>query len=629
MPWLRRGGFRTARIVAIAARHRPTRFVGRRIVDRRIHDHLPRHAAEGLGVDAGDSAIVTLTALVTFVAARGRRRRSHGTTSRARTIACPPRHRKPLMKHLRLPVLVALALAAAAPAQTGCGVPHLLAVPTPGASAGTRLYDVHAFAPDSAWAVGSRWQEIGGQTNSFAWILHWNGTTFTEIPCPSPGVPGLRTWCELLAVGGSGPNDVWAAGQYERQHPNNGHIGPQMFFLHWNGSAWTHVPEPLPQFSYMASSSGAHVNKILAFAANDVWFLGRWSGDQFTSGGPLALRWNGSSFQFANVATPPNTNNYWRWVDADGPSPSQMWAVGAVNGAGYGTMVGEWNGSSFTPRAIPTLPITYYELMAVGVVSSTDVWVAGSEKTLNPSTPIAPYTIHWNGSTWTRVPTTGYVREFLAIASDDVWAFGTTIEHWNGTAWTVVATYADTQLSAQSWGVTAAGPCELLTVGTQWSSSNGPPVAALAARIGASGAGAATLRMPCTTPALPQSLLPTGTPRVGQPFPVAVDDPFGLLGLAAGTPTAWVWAYGPGPLAPCGTVLPGLGLGGSAIEVLLDVSATVVGVSPWPGPGLAAWHVVQIPPNPTLTGLTFATQAAFVTTSGLVATSALDLVIGS
>lgn len=528
---------------------------------------------------------------------------------------------------MQRPLLVLLGLwAVPLLAQNPCGTPHLVGMPHPANATSTRLYDVCAFGPNDVWAVGQRWADLAGQTNSFAFILHWDGAHFTEVPCPSPGIPNLRTWCELRTIGGSGPNDLWAAGQYERQHPNNGHVGPQIFLLHWDGSTWTQVPEPMPQFTYMASSSGSHVNQIIANASNDVWFFGRWSGDQFTSSGPLAMRWDGSAIQFESITAPPNTSPYWRWVDVDKVGPNQFWGVAATNGGNYGTLVGEWTGSSFQPHTIPKLPVTYYELTAVGAVAANDVWVAGSEQTLNPSTPIAPYTIHWNGSTWTRIPTSGYVREFVTFASNDVWAFGTKIEHWNGSAWTVVLDYASTLQSAQSWGACATGPCDLWTVGTQWTGT-APPVVALAAHLGAANAGAATLRLPCTAPALRQSLLPQTLPRLGHTLRAQADDPLGTAGLSGGLLSAWLFANGPGPLAPCGVLVPGLGIGASSLEVLLDASATVGAVAAW-APGQPAEFAIPLPSNLALVGLSFASQAVFLTSNGLAATSALDLVLG-
>jgi hypothetical protein len=90
-------------------------------------------------------------------------------------------------------------------------------------------------------------------------------------------------------------------------------------------------------------------------------------------------------------------------------------------------------------------------LSAIAAVSGTDVWAVGSAG----ANPLAE---HWNGSTWSVVPTpipagTGVQAQLLgvaAITSTDVWAVGfsaspstdyaTLAEHWNGTAWSIVVT---------------------------------------------------------------------------------------------------------------------------------------------------------------------------------------------
>jgi hypothetical protein len=85
-------------------------------------------------------------------------------------------------------------------------------------------------------------------------------------------------------------------------------------------------------------------------------------------------------------------------------------------------------------------------LEGVTGTSASDVWVAGYATP--PFAPFAPLTEHWDGSTWTIVPTPVGVGSLYAISSagpDDVWAVGldrrvgTTAKplalHWDGTAW--------------------------------------------------------------------------------------------------------------------------------------------------------------------------------------------------
>jgi hypothetical protein len=79
------------------------------------------------------------------------------------------------------------------------------------------------------------------------------------------------------------------------------------------------------------------------------------------------------------------------------------------------------------------------------------VWAAGySQSTTGLS--VTTITLHWDGSAWTQIPSPNvgratFLEGILAIASDDVWAVGTSFTataehtfaiHWNGTTWAVV-----------------------------------------------------------------------------------------------------------------------------------------------------------------------------------------------
>ncbi len=68
--------------------------------------------------------------------------------------------------------------------------------------------------------------------------------------------------------------------------------------------------------------------------------------------------------------------------------------------------------------------------------------------------------LHWNGEAWTQVPVPGGIADFVAFASDDVYAAGSGIMHWDGTSWSVVETFPEVSGPAFA-GLSATGPCEL------------------------------------------------------------------------------------------------------------------------------------------------------------------------
>jgi hypothetical protein len=80
---------------------------------------------------------------------------------------------------------------------------------------------VSALSASDAWAVG------GSGTRTLT--LHRNGTSWTKVASPSPGIFG-----SLAAVAAVSGSDAWAVGSYEIASGGN-----KTLILHWNGSSWT------------------------------------------------------------------------------------------------------------------------------------------------------------------------------------------------------------------------------------------------------------------------------------------------------------------------------------------------------------------------------------------------------
>ena len=73
-------------------------------------------------------------------------------------------------------------------------------------------------------------------------IVHWNGTTWSQVKSPNPGA-GVDN---LTGVSALSRTSAWAVGTYVVKGPTF-----KSLTLHWNGTAWSHVPSP-------SSSSPAH-----------------------------------------------------------------------------------------------------------------------------------------------------------------------------------------------------------------------------------------------------------------------------------------------------------------------------------------------------------------------------------
>src|SRR6185369_16575762 len=93
------------------------------------------------------------------------------------------------------------------------------------------------------------------------------------------------------------------------------------------------------------------------------------------------------------------------WFESvDGIAANDVWAVGRKSDS-YGdfhAMVQHWDGSIWANFSLPPaveLPIGVME--SVTMIASNDVWALGSTVTGEL------LMIHWDGISWTEVPTTG------------------------------------------------------------------------------------------------------------------------------------------------------------------------------------------------------------------------------
>jgi hypothetical protein len=177
-------------------------------------------------------------------------------------------------------------------------------VPSPSPGTGNFLAGVSATSASDAWAVG----EYSSGNQSPTLILHWDGTTWTQVPSPSPG--GFLN--ALNGVHATSASNAWAVGISE-----NNAGGPQTLIEHWDGTAWTQVPSPSPQGSFLAgvTVTPAHT----AFAVGSEGFRQ-----------PLVLRWDGSSW--SQAATPPEGDG--NALEAIGASPAgDVWVAGSSSDA--------------------------------------------------------------------------------------------------------------------------------------------------------------------------------------------------------------------------------------------------------------------------------------------------------
>jgi hypothetical protein len=282
------------------------------------------------------------------------------------------------------------------------------------------------------WAVG--WGYFGGTPASRTLVLgHAGANTWKIVPSASVDDPGgVFLDNHLRAVSGKSANDVWAAGY------TDSFFRDQSLLLRWTGGpAWNVVPSPQPGFS----------NGLFGVAAiqpNLAWAVGAWmeslSGAQHTN----VIEWDGANWTVVPSDDGPGTNESWlKGVTA--VSATDAWAVGAyTKGVHTVGLALRRTGSSWKFQQSFD-----GEMLAVSASGSKDVWVVGNAG----ATPLVS---NWDGSKWRSVPLSGafqandQLNAVHAIAPSDVWVAGsrrytlgghyrkTLTAHWDGNSWTVV-----------------------------------------------------------------------------------------------------------------------------------------------------------------------------------------------
>jgi hypothetical protein len=122
------------------------------------------------------------------------------------------------------------------------------------------LFAVRGTSSTDTWAVGV--SVIGGVDQTLA--LHWNGSSWTRVTTPDPGGAGVAS--DLVGVAGTSANDTWAVGDTGPSGPSGSAKAitrNETLILHWDGSHWTRVPSPGPGISSelfaVASSSAGNI----------------------------------------------------------------------------------------------------------------------------------------------------------------------------------------------------------------------------------------------------------------------------------------------------------------------------------------------------------------------------------
>ena len=220
----------------------------------------------------------------------------------------------------------------------------------------------------------------------------------------------------------------------------------------WSAVASPNVGEPGGDLDNGLSS-------LAVVEPDDIWAVGN-AGTYGEARSTLAIHWNGSSW--ARVPTPDGSNEV-NWLIGAAPvATDDVWAVGysATNppeSSVSNTLIEHWNGSSWTavPSPNPNPPLSggpvSNELRGVAAVAADDVWAVGQSFDYGASRTLV---VHWDGTSWSPVtaPHPGRysaLRSISAVSANDIWAVG--YQYVRGVQVTLVEHWDGT-----SWSVVAS-----------------------------------------------------------------------------------------------------------------------------------------------------------------------------
>ena len=262
-------------------------------------------------------------------------------------------------------------------------------VPSP--RAGQYLEAITFVAPDASWAVGvsavarilSVPRQISGAgagaASSTPLIERWDGSTWQVVSGP-------RVRGALVAVAGSGVDDVWAVGSVGQTVWAGDWPEYRYWALaeHWDGSSWTRARVPFRGELWGVST----------VEPDDAWAVGGDYTDLEGGPAPILLHWDGTAW---SKVDPGSGVRLGALTDVVALAEHDVWVIG--DDADDRAVAVHWNGARWRPYRLPGNGYP----SDVAALSPKDVWVSGSGDTEFMGL-MAPLLWYWNGKTWAVAP---------------------------------------------------------------------------------------------------------------------------------------------------------------------------------------------------------------------------------
>lgn len=305
------------------------------------------------------------------------------------------------------------------------------------------LFGVSSIGPSDVWGVG--------YNGTSTLIRHWNGSAWSTVSSPNPGSGGNL----LRGVVAISSNDAWAVGYTydsdgdmpDMDNPEDGY-GEEALIVHWNGSSWSTVSAPLPQYATEVS-----LNAVAAVDDDNVWAVGNYYDTNETKRKTFVVHYNGTLWSTVTSPSPGTSSNFLQSVTVI-PGTSNLWAVGyKSSGGAFQTLTLYSTGGSWSAVTSPNNGGYANDLRGVVAFSEYDARSVGHKKETSNGSNLT-LTLAWDGEEWTFVESpepSGDVTKGLwgtsAYASDNIWAVGfyqtggvykTLAERWDGSSWSIV-----------------------------------------------------------------------------------------------------------------------------------------------------------------------------------------------
>ena len=298
-------------------------------------------------------------------------------------------------------------------AETWNGVTWSLgATPPLPAGSGGGLFALSCVTGSDCWAVGAVNAPGGNGGPDGTLVEHWDGTSWSVVPSPTPVGPGVAG-AFLQGVSCTSSSNCVAVGFATDQNGEN----LNALIEQWNGAAWNIVPgavtgQPFDQLS-----------TVQCLDADDCWAVGNAGPNQqnpnFLPNFPGAVgdqglieHWDGASWSVVPSATIPSPSGGFLYGLACA-APADCWASGAttdgVNGRASGILMEHWDGSAWTDTSasMPN-PAPADILSSISCLGAAQCWAVGSVGPFggNGGDNFQPQAFieNWNGTSWSVDP---------------------------------------------------------------------------------------------------------------------------------------------------------------------------------------------------------------------------------